>query len=801
MNETLIDDIGDGPSVEGQAAYPTTAASKLNDDPVLARRLELAAGGIPIGITNRVGSGKDKHAHFKAMPGGPSAKYPDRPKGPGPDGRGAQYYATTDPKIIIEWSRQYPDCNTFIGGFLPDDVACIDIDRADVFRTMNPGMIEKLQERGHPTDKRIGKDRWHIWVRMPKGRKAKELGGRHSWGEVKWSGGLVVSSPSATYESVIPLLSWEEVPRLTEDDVLVIATDHTAAASLVSRRTGGGRHPDYVAISASMATRGCSRQQIIDEIWAVDRASLNPAYNDPSRQGSFEAEVERMVDGAIVKLGRSHPSATGGRPALRPKPRLEAGSLPEHLLAIDGLAGEIAEHIRSQGMVASPEMAFWGGIVAVAHACGRIVLTTTGLSPGIGVVLLAPSASGKEKPQEVIGEIFARAGLGSTIVRKLASGQGIEDRLEKDPKILLMVDEAMHLFRTMADPRQGPFSAEPILKELLSGKVHYTGRTAAKVQGRTMKPVSVFRPHLTFYGSAVPSEFFDAINTQMINGGLMGRLLLPIIKPGPLVVPAPAWCSVPDSIISQVQEWVSVASLAGELTANSNLPRAVSFTPGAEACWNDHRRRCHELGLKADSELEATQWARSAEKAARLSLVRAASRGGRSVFAIDEVDMEWACAVVDFYSTQMIVRASSSIATNETERRRNRFLNVMRKYLELHPNEVLVPHSYVLNQSKLSGRECQDTANDLVDCLDIQIHQAEPSSNGKRAAFYGFATPDSQVHAPVLCAAVNRDSSPIGGSEVLERVSDMDPSIDSPIHNENKLDQVACALSTPEVNQ
>lgn len=783
-----------------QVAVSTFTAAGADEKLVLARRLELAAGGIPIGITNRVGSGNDKHAHFTAMPGGPSAEHPYRPKGPGPNDRGAQYYATTDLEKIMEWSHLYPGCNTIIGGLLPDDVGCIDIDRADEFRALCPGMLERLQERGHPMDKRIGRDRWHIWFRMPEGRKARELPGRNCWGEIKWTGGLVVSSPSATYESVIRLVSWATVPRLTNDDIRAICGDSATSEFSAPSTASAGRHPEYLAISASMAARGCAEQQIFDEIMDVDRRSANPAYNDPSRPGDFAAEVQRMVAGAIAKFARSTYLDSEFRPAGYPHPRIAGRSLPRHLMSAAGLAGEIAAFIDSQALVNNPELAFWGGIVAVAHASGRLIVTETGLSPGIGVVLLARSASGKDKPQEVLGEIFARADLGSTIVRKIASGQGIEDRLEKDPKILLMVDEAMHLFREMADPKQGHVSAEPMLKELLSGKRYYTGRAAAKVQGRAQTPVSVYRPHLTFYGSAVPSEFFDTINTQMINGGLMGRLLCPIIPSGELAPRAPAWRAVPDSIIEQVRQWSAAAKDAGDLNSDSPFPRQVPFTEEARVQWNAYRQRCHPRGTDSRDEFGATLWARAAEKAMRLALIRAASHGGLEVPAINASDVLWACDVVDYYTTQMVEQAAGLISVNEVERKRNKFRDVMRKFLERHPGEGLVPHSHVIRYSKLSGRECQETANDLIDCQEIQIHQASPSSNGKRTTFYAFATPDSQIHAPVSGAAVNLEIAQNAGNDSSERAASVTPPIDSPIHTTNDQVHSGCTPSIPEVN-
>jgi hypothetical protein len=746
-----------------KSVLPPQDKATLNSHPrlaggeILKRRLKLAALGIPTGITNEVGSANDKCANFSAMPGGPTKKFPDREEGPGPRGRGAQYRASTDPKTISEWSRQYPNCDTFIGGTLPEDVLCIDIDRGSDFDSIFPGFREELMKNGHPTDKRIGKERYHIWARMPEGTAAKDLPGSCTWGEVKWTGGLVVSSPSQRYESVVPMKSWNEIPRLSKTDVCALKNSGVSNRSPngTSAFVGAGRHPSLLKLSAKLAHAGRTRESIIESVWAADLASEAPAQLDSERPGDFSSEVERMVTGAINKFGTRAADEFSQSSASRPKFSEGLDSLPKELLEIGGLAGKIAEHINSQSTVKNPELAFWAGIISIAHVTGRHIMTSTGLSPGLGVALLAPSASGKEKPQEILGEIFSRAELGSSIVRKIGSGQGLEDRLGVELKILLLVDEAMHLFKSMADPRLASFSPEALLKEMLSGKAYYTGRVVAKIRGKIQKPVEIFRPHLTFYASAVPDEFFDTINQSMVRGGLFGRLLCPVIPSGPLVSPAPNTTPVPQEIIDEIRHWGTYDFCRVSDNGERQDPKTIPFSNDASLRWESYRTHCHEKATKSANEIGATLWNRAGEKVARLALIKAASRCGIEIEEIVDEDVQWACRVVNFYSLQLIDKTGYAISSNDTEDKRNRFLDIMRKFLKKNPAATEVGHSHILKNIKLDGYIFRQVAADLVDCNLVQIRLAKPRSNNKPTTFYSFPSSDSQVHKEIHDESVN----------------------------------------------
>lgn len=747
-----------------------TPLNKLIEDEVLKRRLELASGGIRIGITNKAGTKGDKCAHYEAMPGGPSKKYPNRPKGPGPKGSGAHYYSTTDVTQIIAWTDKYPGCNTLIGGYLPEYIACLDIDRMDEFEAACPGLFKRLRAAGFPMDKRRGKDRWHIWIRMPAGRSASELPYRCIWGEVKRRGGLVVSSPSDSYEAVVPLRSWDEVPELSEDDVALIVSSKVSFKSPAGTREfcTTGRHPDLLRLSAQLAVQNFSREYIIDAVFEADLRSINPAQLDSQRPGDFTSEVERMVDGAIGKFGIGAFVSSGSGTVSRPEVVTPAAGLPARLMEIEGLAGEIAAHINSQSLVHNPELAFCAGLVAMAHTCGRSIVTKTGLSPGIGIVVLAHSASGKEKPQAILVEIFHRAAMGPSVVQNIASGQGLEDWLEQQPRMLVLIDEVMHLFRDMADSRQHQFSPESILKQLLSGKTHYSGRVAAKIKGKPQPPVAVAHPHLTFFGAAVSGEFFDAINEQMVRGGLIGRLLCPVIASGDLVSPAPRNKPVPKRIINQVRRWSVLEFSTGDGTNSPPESKQIQFSPNASNRWESYRTTCHQLALDASNELAATLWKRAAEKAARLALIRAASREGVKVERITPKDMDWACDVVDFYTNQLIELGGRSIATNETEHKRNKFLDVMRRYLEKHSEKSQVPHSHVLRYTKLSGRECREVAADLAECGDILILDPKKSGPGRSPYLYAFPDKNSLVHDEIHGDSVNEREAQSGDSGTQE---------------------------------
>jgi hypothetical protein len=512
---------------------------QLIEAEVLAQRLRLAAGGIPVGITNRVGSGKDKSAHFKAMPGGPNKKHPNRPVGPGPRGCGAQYYANTDPEKITEWSRRYPGCNTFIGGFLPDDIVCIDIDHADEFRAACPGMLERLQKLGHPTDKRIGQDRWHIWGRMPEGRRAKELGGKHTWGDAKWSGGLVVSSPSATYESAIPLVSWEAVPRLTLDDVSALTKKSGRIEFAAPRSSGGSRHQEYLELSAGMAARGNNRDVIIAAVMAQDRGRPDSAQFDSSRSGDFNTEVERMVDGAILMYGTVVHTDSGHAPEVDLSALI--GSMPggekQSPAALVADVGTDAPGTASEAPAATDPLSTPGGIQFISMAELAALPPPNWLIPnlipdrGLGFIVGKPDA----------GKSFLLHDLAQSVCRGVP--------LFGDPKLMparsgwvfCILPEASASWatriRAYCDYHGQPYSDQlcACIQGLDLGDTDTWGRVQGRLQAeinrRGVSPVLVI---LDTFSSAIPGR--DE-NSQSEMTPLMARLHW-LVQQGPAVIVA-----------------------------------------------------------------------------------------------------------------------------------------------------------------------------------------------------------------------------------------------------------------------
>ncbi len=211
------------------------AAQVQQIDPTTRSRLELAALGWHIGITNPIGTltrdGKpaDKFAHFRAMPAGGQplpANMPTwaRPAGhenldPLPPLKGAYYWATQDRQIVAYWSEKYPGCNTLIAN-LPEDIAVLDLDDPDLFEECHPGFLAQLMGDNCPTDKsRREGGGYHVFVRVPEGMTSEDLPSVCTWGEIKKSNGLVVSSPSEKYKNLVPFCRPDQVPRLRVSDV------------------------------------------------------------------------------------------------------------------------------------------------------------------------------------------------------------------------------------------------------------------------------------------------------------------------------------------------------------------------------------------------------------------------------------------------------------------------------------------------------------------------------------------------------------------------------------------------------
>lgn len=206
--------------------------------------------------------------------------------------------------------------------------------------------------------------------------------------------------------------------------------------------------------------------------------------------------------------------------AAEPAPRMK-----DRLFEVPGLVGRIAKWAGRISYAKQPLFEIASGLMSVALASQNKYLVAgynTPLQPYL--MLLAPTASGKDSAMEAVMQIAARVGLKNNIVSGMQSYHAMLDVLSKPPHVLCWHwDEAARKLRTAVRSQGG--QDYQILTYLLSlyGKGN---KTVPGMPGRKSSIEAIEHPFFTVMAAAQPNQLLEAISASDMSMGLVNRFLL-----------------------------------------------------------------------------------------------------------------------------------------------------------------------------------------------------------------------------------------------------------------------------------
>jgi len=201
------------------------------------------------------------------------------------------------------------------------------------------------------------------------------------------------------------------------------------------------------------------------------------------------------------------------------------GFTPGHTENVGGLVGRVRDWIMETAPYPNGILAFSGALSFVALLASRRYRTTEGICPNIYLMALASSGSGKEHPRKVLKRLAMDAGIKDSIGDRFASAEGIEDALAREPVQLFLIDEASGLLSNLGAQRAVPLQTQ--INDMLltvygeSASVHFC-RAKANQESRT----TIVSPHLSMFGTAVPSLFYRSLSPEMLYSGFFSRLMI-----------------------------------------------------------------------------------------------------------------------------------------------------------------------------------------------------------------------------------------------------------------------------------
>lgn len=306
----------------------------------------------------------------------------------------------------------------------------------------------------------------------------------------------------------------------------------------------GSRHDFIHALTGSLLWKGWQDAEIRRFMKAVCAAGGSNDHERADRDGSIENTIEHFKKGDRIQ---GWPSLSAFMPGMEldalkkwlafskmpdnsvvAPDMIEAEAIPQikgSLLELPGLVGRIAAWASKQSYTKQPLFEIATGLMSVALASGNKYVVAgwrTPLQPYI--MMLAPTASGKESASDLCMEIAAKIGLQNAIVSGFQSFHSLLDVLSKPPHTICWHwDEAARKLRTAGRAQGGPDYQVLTYLLQLYGKAN---KTVAGLPGRKTAIEAIDRPFFTVLAAAQPSQLLEAITTSDLSLGLINRFLL-----------------------------------------------------------------------------------------------------------------------------------------------------------------------------------------------------------------------------------------------------------------------------------
>lgn len=540
--------------------------------------------------------------------------------------------ATTDADLIAEaWSNR-----PYNIGISTEGLIVIDIDGRN-----NP-WISTLGERAYDLMgcpiARTPRGGTHRFFRQPEGsdyrNTASKIADRV---DTRANGGYVVAAPSfletgggyqwmPEFELTADL---NEPPKWLLD--LLDDESHQPAPSTVIRETtpsegnvipDGQRNDTLARIAGTMRRIGMGQGEIVAALHATNCSRCHPPL--PA------SEVERIA----ASISRYHPDQFATSAAEGAYYQMtgakQAKAFPPDLLRPPGFLSEVIDYNLAGAFRRQPILALGGALALLATITGRKVRDDAGTRTNLYILGVAASGSGKDRARVVNKELLFRANAQHLIgPESPASATGLVSAIHAQPALLLQWDEMGRLLSTLSGKYAGPHLANVstvLMKMFTSSGSIYFGDAYAD----SKKNTTINQPHAVLYGTTVPKNLFENLSADSISDGFMGRLLIFESE-----TPSPDYQEPveqdPASIIELIKEWCEARG--GNLSGTNPEPTVYPTTEGGRKIWNSLRERC--LELERVSQENAPLWTRTVEKARKLALLHACSRGALEVDAED----------------------------------------------------------------------------------------------------------------------------------------------------------------------
>ena len=404
---------------------------------------------------------------------------------------------------------------------------------------------------------------------------------------------------------------------------------------------------------------------------AASAALFEQGYGE---RGSFSEDVDLdciLEDACIKEVEANNPEDRF----------LDPGPIPDELYDVPGFISELMGYTLRTAYYPNRALAFAGALALLGHLVGRKFMDEMGTRPNLYILSLAASGTGKQHPRDVNNALAAMKGFAAEMGDYFASGEGLEDSFLTSPSMFYQVDEADTLFNSvrLKDPRAEMLNSM-LLRFYSESSSSHNMRKKAWQRNQRMVATTIYNPHLTFLGTAVPRFFYSALSERVMANGLLARCLVFEAGRRGKVNREVSVEGVPNRVLVNIETLLEIGR-TNEMYNEFPQPEVVPILPDAKARLFEINDEAEEYYAKYESlgnECALALWARAMEKVHKLSLVRALSQSvNYPKIRIEDVD--WAKRLV-FHATQrMLFQSGLYTYDSEFERKAKKVIQRLKE--------------------------------------------------------------------------------------------------------------------------
>lgn len=652
--------------------------------------------------------------------------------------------ATTDVAQIEAWWQAAPRANI---GISTDDLIVIDIDGSDNGWPHDGELGAQLASAATSMTPRGG--RHHVY-RQPEGKAWRSSAGRLADSvDTRGWGGYICAEPS-----VLPGGAYRWVPGCELDlpraqlpvppPWLADLLDGLAAGRIsraVSAVAGdgdanplpeGSRNEALARLAGSMRRVGMSRAEITAALRQINRDRCQPPLDEQEVDDIARKIARYEPDQTWVAFAEDHAAQDAAESAaVEPSVPGDPGPMPDHLLHVPGIIGDVMRYIDSISHRPQPVLALGASICLMSVLCGRKVRDAHGSRPNVYVIGVAPSGAGKEAARQAIKTILAECGGIHLLGEGIASHTGLVNALVSQPSRLYAIDEIGRWLRSISGAVSAPHLAGiiTVLMRLYSsaGNV-FVGEDYADVTKRS----EISQPNCVLYGTTVPGNLFAGLTSESITDGFLSRMLL--FESSQVRKRKVRPSDVPADLVERCKRWVTFTGhiTAGNLNYLAPKPLVVPTTDDAAALLDSFDTICDDQ-MEAETHDVGSLWTRASEKAHKLALLYACSRAEHSrELVIDGEAASWGAGLSQYLTARLVWLARSWVADGAFDAKRLRVLRALRRA----GTRGMLRSELTRATQALRPAERDEILNSLVTSHEVELVQGEVGTNGKRPTRY-----------------------------------------------------------------